>query len=59
MKALLRKASDYKYEREIELNELEDLLDLIGEYGYGIVVGYTAEGETLKLTLTIYDDYLE
>lgn len=59
MKALLRKASDYRYEREIELNELEDLIDLIGEYGYEIVVGYTVEGETLKLTLTIYDDYLE
>lgn len=59
MKALLRKASDYRYEREIELNELEDLIDLIGEYGCGIVVGYTTEGETLKLTLTIYDDYLE
>ena len=59
MKALLRKASDYRYEREVELNELEDLIDLIGEYGYGIVVGYTTEGETLKLTLTIYDDYLE
>lgn len=59
MKALLRKASDYRYEREIELNELEDLMDLIGEYGYEIVVGYITEGETLKLTLTIYDDYLE
>lgn len=59
MKALLKKASDYKYKQEIELNELEDLLSLIDEYGYGIVVGYMAEGETLKLRLTIYDDYLE
>ena len=57
MKALLRKASDYKYEQEIELNELEDLLSLIDMYG--LVVGYTAEGETLRLTVTIYDDYLE
>lgn len=51
MKFTLEKQSDWKFKKEIELNSLQDLLDLVKSSRHPIII----YGKTLK----IYDDYLD
>ena len=66
MKFVLRKASDWKFEKVIEIDTLEDLKKLSQEYQEQIIVDFTSFANTVKnkggeeiFPLLIYDDYLE
>ena len=51
MKFRLEKASDWGFEKEVEINTLEELMALVEEYGEDLVIN--------KERIIIYDDYLE
>lgn len=56
MKALIYKASDYKYKEIKEINNINDLKNIYNN----IIIDFTFEEETqTDMTITIYDDYVE
>lgn len=62
MKFILRKASDWDFEEEIEVTTAEDLKKLDEEYGeHGLILRFdqlTVEDFEYP-TIEIYDDYVE
>lgn len=54
----LCKASDYKFQKEIEINDLNELLKLVDENcdADGVIIWRDEHG---KLHVMIYDDYIE
>ena len=65
MKFRLTKASDWKFEEEIEINSLEDLITLQNKYkNYEGDPDYVWDNPSLVIDfnekeITIYDNYLE
>ena len=60
MKVKLTKASDWKYEEEIEIHTLQDLIDLENTTGSGLVTylsGTMKDGTEPQIV--IYDYYME
>lgn len=55
MKAIIEKASDYKFKEERNINTLEDLISISNENNAQIIV---SEGNGV-LEIVIYDDYIE
>ena len=63
----LFKASDWKFESEIEINSINDLTDFIDKIGKNgikdgvIIYGNARKGDEFKheYSITIYDDYVE
>lgn len=51
MKFAIRKASDWNYEDELEINSLEELIKFINNNGGKIILK--------EERITIYDDYVE
>lgn len=60
MKFLTLKASDDNYVTYTELNSIDDLIQFIEEYGE-IIFGsnYDPKDDSYKLSILIYDDYIE
>lgn len=57
----LCKASDYKFQKEIEINDLNELIKLVdencdAEEKQGVIIWRDEHGE---LHVMIYDDYIE
>ena len=62
MKFILRKASDWDFEEEIEVTAVEDLKKLDEEYGeHGLILRFDryTMSESEYPTIKIYDDYVE
>ena len=71
MKAVLTKASNWRFEEIIEINTLEDLIKLKEKYNCPIIfqdnffyklsdtMSSSKEKETCPYELLIYDDYIE
>lgn len=55
MKAILKKASECNYQKEIEVNTLEDIINMAKQYDSDLIFSYNSE----VITITVYDDYLE
>ena len=55
----LTKASNSKHRQEIEVSSLEELVNLVDEYGDDIIVSKNPIISRAKYRLIIYDDYLE
>ena len=60
MKFKIEKASDDfgTKPKELEINTLEDLINLIEEYGSSIILEKYMYGDEIR-RITIYDDYIE
>lgn len=61
MKCKLTKASDYEFKKEIELYTMEDLVDLMNEYGKAVIV-YNHDWDDKELekpNIEIYDYWIE
>ena len=56
MKATLRKASDYNFVKEIEVNSIDDLCKIMDEYNSALILGRPI-GNTIDIE--IYDNYVE
>ena len=57
MKIKVYKASNWNYEKEVEINTLEELIKFRKECGNDIII--QEEFNSNKLAIMIYDDYIE
>lgn len=53
MKFTLKKASDWKFKQEINIDTFKDLESIYEEYGTDLVVSFN------RSEIKIYDDYIE
>lgn len=58
MKLLIKKVSDRNYERTVEVETIQDLLNLCSEYNDDIIVRQPRYKGS-EYSLLVYDNYLE
>ena len=56
MKVRLAKASNFRWEEEVDIDTFADVLDLCKKYNNDIIVSLGLDGDVL---IWIYDDYME
>lgn len=61
MVARIRKASDWSHKEIVDVISMEDLYDLMEEYGHAVIVRKASvyDNPDVDIVITIYDDYVE